>query len=165
MFKKGFKFFEGHREPVMKIVGGEDAGIEGAVAHVLDVREAWLEVLIGHGTRVLEFTEDGVIEAVEVAIGDNFFKGTAAVVRFAVLLAREPTEEIFHAVVKRILDEMVADTVVGFVISIDEDFSFAIEDLTHEDVAAFLGGPTLNDRGNIASSYLFRTHSRTKFMG
>jgi len=135
MFKKGFKIFEGHGEPVVEIVGGEDAGIEGAFAHVLDVREAGLEVFIGHRTRVLELTEDGVIEAVEVAIRDKFFQGTAAVVRFAVFLAREPAEEIFHAVVKRILDEMVADAVVRFAILVKEDFSFAIEDLTHNDVA------------------------------
>ena len=135
MFKKGFKFFEGHGEPMMKIGGGEDAGIEGAVAHVLDVGEAGLEVLIGHRTRVLEFTEDGVIEAVEVAIRDESFEGSLAGIGDAMFLASQPTEEIFHAVVERILDEMVADTVVWFAISIDEDFSFAIEDLTHKDVA------------------------------
>ena len=135
MFKKGFKLFEGHGEPIMKIVGGEDAGIEGAVAHVLDVCEAWLEVLIGHRTWILKLTEDGIIKAVEVAIGDNFFQGTTAVVRFAVFGSREPAEEIFHAVVERIFDEMVADAVVGFAILVKEDFSFAIEDLTHDDVA------------------------------
>ena len=135
MFKKGFKFFEGHREPMMEVGGGEDAGIEGAVAHDADVGEAGLEVLIGHCTRVLELTEDGVIEAVEVAIRDESFEGSLAGIGLAVFLASQPTEEIFHAVVERILDEMVADTVVGFAISIDEDFSFAIEDLTHKDVA------------------------------
>ena len=88
MFKKGFKLFEGHGEPVMEVGGGEDAGIERAVAHVLDVREAGLEVFIGHRTRVLKLTEDGIVEAVEVAIGDKFFQGTAAVVRFAVFGTR-----------------------------------------------------------------------------
>jgi len=37
MFKKGFKFFEGHREPVMEVGGGEDTGIEVTFAHDSDV--------------------------------------------------------------------------------------------------------------------------------
>ena len=152
MFKKGFEFFEGHGEPVMEVGGGEDAGIEGAFAHVLDIREAGLEVLVGHRAWVLKLTEDGVIEAVEVAIGDNFFQGTAAVVRFAVFRTREPAEEIFHAVVKRIFDEMVADAVVGFAILVKEDFSFAIEDLTHDDVARF-ACTAMYRRGSISSSF------------
>ena len=133
--EEGFELFEGHGEPMMEFFGIEDAGIEGAVAHVPDVGEAGLKVLIGHRTRVLELTEDVVIEAVEVAIRDKFFQGTTAVVRFAVFGSREPAEEIFHAVVERIFDEMMADAVVRFAILVKEDFSFAIEDLTHNDMA------------------------------
>ena len=55
----------------MEVVGGEDAGIEVAGDHETDVFEAGLEVRIGHRTRVLEFTEDGIIEAVEITIGDE----------------------------------------------------------------------------------------------
>ena len=119
----------------MEVGGGEDTGIEVTIAHVADVGEAGLEALIGHRTRVLELTEDGIIEAVEVAIRDKFFQGTTAVVRFAVFGSREPAKEIFLTIVERVFDEMVTDAVVRFAILVKEDFSFAIEDLAHDDVA------------------------------
>lgn len=83
--EEGFKFFEVHREPMMEFFGIEDAGIEVAIVHNADVVEAGLEVLIGHRARVLKLTEDGVIEANEIAFRDEGFKGFLTGIGNAVL--------------------------------------------------------------------------------
>ena len=119
----------------MEVVGGEDTGIEIAGDHETEVLEARLEIRIGHRTRVLEFTQDGISEAVEVAIGDEVFQGTATVVGFAVLRVREPAEEIFHAVVERVIDKVMTVTEIGFAFAVKEDLSFTVEDFAHEDMA------------------------------
>ena len=113
MFKKGFKFFEGHREPMMKIGGGEDAGIEGAVAHDADVGKAGLEVRIGQCTRVLEFTEDGVIEAEEVAFRDEFLEPVLAGIGDAMCLIIQPTEDIGFTMVSFVTVEVMTFTRMG----------------------------------------------------
>ena len=107
MFKKGFKFFEGEREPVMEVGGIEDTGIEVTIVHVADVGEAGLEVLIGHRTRVLEFTEDGIIKAVEVAFRDESFESFLTVVGDTVLLENGDTEKVIDIVVGNDTVEMV----------------------------------------------------------
>ena len=110
MFKKGFKLFEGHGEPVMEVGGGEDAGIEGAIVHDADVGEAVLEVLIGHRTWILKLTEDGIVKATEIAVWDKFFESASAVVSFAMLGIGKPAQEVLRSIIERVFDEVVADT-------------------------------------------------------
>ncbi len=140
---------------MVEVVGGEDAGIEVALAHETDVFEAGLEVRIGHGAGVLEFTQDGIIEAVEVAIRDEVFQGTATVVGFAVLRVREPAEEIFHAVVERVIDEVMTVTEIRFAFAVKEDLAFSVENLAHEDMAGFVSFPTIRRGGSVPSTDRF----------
>ena len=135
MFKKGFKFFEGHREPMMEIVGIEDTGIEVTIAHVADVGEAGLEVLIGHRTRVLEFTEDGVIEAEEIAVWDESFEGFLTVVGDTVLGTREPCKEVCFSMVFKIGVEMMTLAVIGFALAVEEYLPFTIESQSTKNMA------------------------------
>ena len=90
------------------------------------------EVLVGQVTGVLEFAETLVGNEIEVAFRNNFFEGTAAFISFAVLLVSEPAEEVLRGIVEQVLNEMMADTEVWFAFSIDESWSVAIENLTHE---------------------------------
>ena len=114
MFKKGFKLFEGHGEPVMEVGGGEDTGIEVTVAHDADVGEAGLKVLIGHRTRILELAEDGIIEATEIAFRDELLEHVLAFIGNAVFLAREPTKEVSRAIVEFVRNDVVTDADVDF---------------------------------------------------
>ena len=122
----------------VKVTGGffgcGDEGIDAVIALGADGFEFLGELLVGKDTGVLELTKAIVGDEGDITIGDDGFKGTAAFVGFAVLGIGKPTEEIFRAVVKRIFDEMVADTEVGFAFAVDEYRSIAVEDLSHDDV-------------------------------
>ena len=93
------------------------------------------ELFIGQDTGVLELTKAIVGEDGKVFIRDDGFESTAAFVGFAVLGIGKPTEEIFRAIVKRIFDEMVADTEVGFAFAVNKDRSITIKDLAHDNMA------------------------------
>ena len=68
---------------MVEIGGGEDTGIEVTIVHVADVGKAGSEVLIGHRTRVLELTEDVVIEAEEISVWDESFEPVLAFIGYA----------------------------------------------------------------------------------
>ena len=160
----GFEIFKGHGEPVVEVGCGEDAGIEVAVTHETDVFEAGLKVGIGHGARVLEFSQTLVGEEIEVAIRDEGFEGTATVIGFVVLRVREPAEEVLRTVVERIIDEVMTVTEIGFSFAIDEDFSFTVENLAHKDVAGLVTFPTICWGSSVASTDGFRSPCRGVIM-
>ena len=81
MGEKGFEVGERHGKPVVEIGGGEDTGIEVAGVHKTEVFHAGIEVGIGHGARVLKFAQDGVVEAIKIAIGDDGFECSLASIR------------------------------------------------------------------------------------
>ena len=122
--------------------------------------ELSLEVGVGEDTGVLEASQDVVWDAGQVAIGNSGFEGTTSVVGFAVFGIREPTEKVLRAIVERILDKMVADTVVGLALTIDKSGTFAIEYLAHEDVAGF-ASTTTHRRSHIPALLMQRTHKRS----
>ena len=126
--------------------------------------EFGLELLVGEGARVLKLAQTVVGEAIEVAVRDDRLQGTAPFVSFAVFGSGEPTEEVLRTVVERVFDEVMADAVIRFAFTVDECRAFAVEDLAHDDVATILGRTTLDDRGNISSTFFVVAHSRTIFM-
>ena len=117
---------------MMEVVGCEDAGIEVAAEHETEVFHAGFEVSIGHRARVLEFTQDGIIEAVEIAVGDGLFDEALASVRLGVFFAGEPAEEVGGFVVEQIRDEMMTDTDVGFAVLVFENLTFTVKSKSHE---------------------------------
>ena len=108
-----------------RIIGGD---VEALVA---DEGEFALEIVVGESTRVLEIAETGVGEDVQVAVGDERFEGTAALIGFGVLGIGEPAKEVVLTIKERFLDEMVADAEVGFAFLVEENRSFAVEDFAH----------------------------------
>ena len=120
---------------MMEIVGIEDAGIEVAGKHETEVFHTGIEVGIGHGARVLEFTQDGIVEAAEISVGDDGFESTTAVIGYTMLLTRKPAEEVLRTVVERIFDEMVAEAEIGITFTVNKSWPLTIEDFTHEDMA------------------------------
>ena len=116
------------------------------------------ELVVGEDTGVLEAAQDGVGYDGKVAIRDGSFEGTTSAVGDSMLGIREPAEEVLRAIVKGILDEMVADAVVGLALTIDKGGTFAIEYLAHEDVAGF-AIMMAHCRPPIASTDGFCTHS------
>lgn len=139
-------------------------GVGFGEAVFTDPGEFGLEVLVGHGARVLKFAQTLVGEDMQVTIGDDGFKGAATVVRFAVLGVIEPTEQVLRTIVQRVFDEMVADTEIRLAFAVDKGRSLAIEDLTHEDVTAILDSTTLGYRRNIPSPIFICAHCRTVFV-
>ena len=69
----------------MEIVGIEDTGIEADIVHDTEVLHAGFEVGIGHASRVLEFAQDGIVEADEVAVRDDGLERILAFVSNAML--------------------------------------------------------------------------------
>ena len=123
---------------LIRLFGGEDRGIDFDKGMFLEVfaegGKFGLEVGIGEGARVLEITQAGIGEDVEVSIGDECFKGPTAVIRLGVFGSRKPAEEIVRAVVERVVDEMMTVAVIGLAFAVNEYFSFTVEDLAHEDM-------------------------------
>ena len=112
---------------MVEVGGGEDTGIEVTIAHVADVGEAGLEALIGHRARVLKLPEDVVIEATEIAVGDEFLEPVLADIGNAVLGTREPCKKVIFAMIFKICIEMMALAVIGLALGVEEYFPFTIE--------------------------------------
>ena len=74
----GFELFEWLCEELAEVGRGEDTGIESAFAQDTEVLHVGLKAYIGHRTRVLEFAKNSIVEAVEVAVGDDLFDGFLA---------------------------------------------------------------------------------------
>ena len=159
----GFEFLEGLCEELAELGCGKDAGIKAAFAHHAEVLHVCLESDIGHGARVLEFTEDSIVEAVEIAFRDDLFKGAAAIVCDTMLRVCEPAQEVLRGIVERVFDEVVADTEIGVPFSVDESLSIPVEDLSHEDMAAHASMMT-HSGCNIPSVLLFFTPCRRVIM-
>jgi hypothetical protein len=119
---------------LIRLLGGEDRGVYLVIALLADLLQFGLEVGIGEGAGVLEVAQTGIGEDVEVSIGNEGFEGTTAVVRFVMLCAGEPAEEVVRAVVERVVDEMMTVAVIGLAFAVNEYFSFTVEDLAHEDM-------------------------------
>ena len=102
------------------------------VVLLADGFEFALEILVGHRTWILELAETLVGEEVEVAVGNDLFERLSTFVGFGVLFVSEPAKQVLRCIVERIVYEMVADTKVRLTLSIDESWSVAIENLTHE---------------------------------
>ncbi len=105
---------------------------------ITDTGEFGLEVLVRHSAGILEFAQAVVGEDVQVAVRNCGFELATAVVRFAVLGVREPTEEVLRTVVQRVFNEMVADTEVALTFAVDKGGAFTVEDLAHEDMTCFI---------------------------
>ena len=123
----------------IRLFGGSDRGVDFDKGMFLEVLaqgfEFGLEVGIGEGARVLEIAQAGIGEDVEVSIGNECFEGSAAVVRFVMLCAGEPAQEVVRAVVQKVFDEMMTDADIGLTISVEECRSVTVEDLAHEGMA------------------------------
>ena len=123
---------------LIRLLGGKDSGVDFDKGMFLEVLaeggKFGLELGIGEGAGILEITQAGIGEDVEVSIGDECFEGTTAVVRFVVLRVREPAEEVVRTIVERVVDEMMTVAVIGLAFAVNEYLSFTVEDLAHEDM-------------------------------
>lgn len=102
---------------------------------VLDGGEFLLEEFAGHRTGILEITQTLVGEDGQVTIGYDGFEKPLPAVRFGMLLASKPAEEIGGFVVEQVGNEMMTDTDIGFAFAVDEGRSFAVESHSHRYVA------------------------------
>ena len=132
---------------------GEGVRVGALVAFLADLGERRLEFGIGGDSRVLELAQAVVRDHMEVAIRNDLFEGTAAVVGFGVLGVGEPAKEVFRTVVERILDEVMADTEVGLAFAIGENGSLSVEDFAHDDMACPIAFTTINRRCSISSTF------------
>lgn len=126
----------GHALVEGEVVAGEVLVSEGS--------KFGLELLAGHGSRVLELTQPLVGKETEITVRYDFFEGTLTPVGFHVLGTREPTEEVGGLIIQRIGDEVMTDTDVRapfltFPLKgqgcVFKRGSRAIESKRHEDVA------------------------------
>ena len=68
----------------------------------------------------------------EIAVRNDRFEESSAVVSLAVFGVGEPAEEVLRGIVEQVFDEMMTDAFVGLAFAVDEGRSFPIEDLAHE---------------------------------
>ena len=122
-------------EVFIRLLGGSYRWVGAVIALLADLLQFGLEVGIGEGAGVLEVAQAGIGEDVEVAIGDECFEGSAAVIGLIMLCAGEPAQEVVRAVVQKVFDEMMTDADIGLTISVEECRSVTVEDLAHEGMA------------------------------
>ena len=131
-------------------VGGE--GVAGEVL-VSEGSKFGLELLTGHGSRVLELTQPLVGKETEITVRHDFFEGTLTPVRFGMLGTGQPTEEVGGLIIQRIGDEVMADTDVRAPFQtfplkgqgcVFKRGSRAIESKSHEQMAGFTAQSTVS---------------------
>ena len=105
--KKVLKLLEGHGEEMMEIVGIEDAGIKVAGVHETEVFHTGIEVGIGHGARVLELTQDGIVEAAEISVGDDGTQCGLAGICDVMYRSRKPCKDVGFTVICQVSVEMM----------------------------------------------------------
>ena len=133
---------------------GEVVGVVVDEVYLADGFERRSELVIGGDTGVLKLAQVVIGDEMEVAIRDDLFQSTTPVVGFGVLGVREPTEEVLRTIVERFFDQVMTLAIVGLAFAVGENLSFTVEDLAHEDMAAFAANLSDNRR-NIPSSLLF----------
>ena len=120
----------------MEIVGIENTGNEAGIVHDTEVLHAGFEVGIGHGSRVLEFAQDGIVESDEVAVGDDGLERILTFVSDTMLRSGKPSKDIVFAVVFEVSIKMMAlaeITFAGFLVN--KDLALTIESESTNDVA------------------------------